>query len=392
MQNILVITGGFPTASQTFVTREVASMLDRGFNVTVLASNSGDSMGMALFEELNCERCRVINLDFFKSHAPRITNVSKILSKFPFSHYGVKWTIQKLGYFSKLIDILEGTRLDLIHAHFLEWGFNVALPLSQLKKTPFTVTIHDSHLEKYNNDILKAVQQQSAAVALVSDSWKELWISKTQSDSKLQVVYNGVDAREFEPSVQSSTLPIKIIVVSRLTDRKRVSDALHALSQLVSKGAKVTLDILGDGPQSNDLRSLCEYLNLTDYVKFHGFCSHKKVRKMMSESHIFWHCSAYESFGIVIVEAMMCSLPVIVANSPGAVDVTSQATYGRLFESGDIDALIKNTLELVADTSRRTTEGKAVLDYSLAKFSWEIHINKMIRLWACCANSNNHFK
>ncbi len=381
MKNILVITGGFPTASQTFVTREVASMLDKGFNVTVLCSNEGDDMGKNLFSELECQRCRVICVDFFSRHLPFTKGIARTFPHFPKQYYGYDWTIRKLGYFNKVIQKLSGKQYDLIHAHFLEWGFNVALPLSKLLRVPFTVTVHDSHLEKYQNSSLHAVQKESVGIALVSDSWKTLWVEKTNNTHKLTTIYNGVEPEEFSIAKQSDERPIKIILVSRLTERKRVTDALEAMAVLIRKGYTVTLDVLGDGPLMGQLTKKRDDLGLQDIVTFHGFCPHKKVREMMARAHLFWHCSAYESFGIVIVEAMMCALPVVVANSPGAFDVTNGGAQGRLFESGDVGQLIKLSIDLIIKDKNRHREGEKLRTYAMKKFSWENHMASMTEFW-----------
>ena len=381
MKNILVITGGFPTASQTFVTREVASMLDKGFNVTVLCSNEGDDMGKNLFSELECQRCKVICVDFFSRHLPFTKGIARTFPHFPKQYYGYDWTIRKLGYFNKVIQKLSGKQYDLIHAHFLEWGFNVALPLSKLLRVPFTVTVHDSHLEKYQNSSLHAVQKESVGIALVSDSWKTLWVEKTNNTHKLTTIYNGVEPEEFSIAKQSDERPIKIILVSRLTERKRVAEALEAMAVLIGKGYTVTLDVLGDGPLMGQLTKKRDDLGLQDIVTFHGFCPHKKVREMMARAHLFWHCSAYESFGIVIVEAMMCALPVVVANSPGAFDVTAQGAFGKLYEPNDINHLVHLTTPLLTSSSKRITVGTQLRDYSIAKFSWSLHMNTILSFW-----------
>ena len=77
----------------------------------------------------------------------------------------------------------------------------------------------------------------------------------------------------------------------------------------------------------------------------------------------------------------MCALPVVVAKSPGAIDITARGTSGKLYKPNDINHLVQLTTPLLTSASKRIAVGAQLRDYAIAKFSWSLHMNTIVSFW-----------
>jgi glycosyltransferase involved in cell wall biosynthesis len=147
-----------------------------------------------------------------------------------------------------------------------------------------------------------------------------------------------------------------IISVGRLVIEKDHKTLIKAFGQL-RKTRLCKLVILGEGPLRNELVKLVSELDMTRDVQFLGFV--KNPFAYMSRSAAFVLASTHEGFGNVLVEAMVCGVPVIsTADSGGPSEVIENGRWGRLVISGNPNALsqaISDTLdeEVKIDTSAR---------------------------------------
>ena len=141
-------------------------------------------------------------------------------------------------------------------------------------------------------------------------------------ESKLITIPNGVNIDEFDTTPQldqNSECPV-IISVGRLQRMKNYQGAIKACALL--KDLNFEYHILGDGDEKPAMRKLIEEKRLANKVKLLGFQSN--VAKHLSRSNIFLMPSYWEGFGLAVVEAMACGLPVVVSDVPGVREIVGQ--------------------------------------------------------------------
>lgn len=130
----------------------------------------------------------------------------------------------------------------------------------------------------------------------------------------------------------------KLIYVGRLVCYKRIDATLKALKQAFPNGGYV-FDIVGDGPEKENLEMLARELGISDNVVFHGRVPRTQVIEMMSGADCFVMISENEVFGLVYLEAMACGC-VTVASVDGGVDgIIVNEENGFLCEQGNADML-----------------------------------------------------
>ncbi|HEX8997007.1 MAG TPA: glycosyltransferase family 4 protein, partial [Ktedonobacterales bacterium] len=94
-------------------------------------------------------------------------------------------------------------------------------------------------------------------------------------------------------------------------------------------------------------------------VRFHGAVSDERLRGFYAAADIFVAPSRFESFGLILVEGMMFSKPVVGCNAGGMVEVVEDGVSGLLAEPGDVASLDACLERLITDADLRARMGAA---------------------------------
>lgn len=152
----------------------------------------------------------------------------------------------------------------------------------------------------------------------------------------------------------------KIITVGRLSHQKNYSSLIRAFRRVADRHPDWTLEIYGEGEEKEQLRSLVNGLGLDDTVCLKGYTSN--VQEKMAEASVFVLSSLFEGFGLVIVEAMSCGLPVVSYACPcGPKDIITDGVDGFLVPVNDEKRLADRLCRLIKDEELRMKMGKAAL-------------------------------
>lgn len=129
--------------------------------------------------------------------------------------------------------------------------------------------------------------------------------------SKISVIPNALKIKEIE-KIKVSNEKSDIIFAGRLISHKNVDILIKAMDYIPDR----QLFILGDGVEMTSLKKLVSKLGLKN-ITFKGFMeNHDDVLSLMKSSKVFVIPSSREGFGISIIEANACNLPVITVNEP----------------------------------------------------------------------------
>jgi len=166
-----------------------------------------------------------------------------------------------------------------------------------------------------------------------------------------EVITGGVDTMRFVPNRGSSirkelgflSSDFLALVAGRHVKKKSYDLAIKAIS--LCNDTHIKLVIVGDGAETNFLKSLTRDLNLNDRVRFIGRVSHSKMPELISSADVLLAPSTdaydplrfevdYESMGRVLLEASSCQLPVIASRTAGIPEVVFHDVNGLLVEPG----------------------------------------------------------
>lgn len=163
---------------------------------------------------------------------------------------------------------------------------------------------------------------------------------------------NGVDMRQ-AGAVLPADRPVDVIFTGRLIAEKNVDLLLRALGRLTGEHPPVRGLVVGDGPERHRLERLRSELGLTDSVTFTGYLPGSgDVLAAMKAARVLVLPSTREGFGMVVLEANACGLPVITVRSPGnaASELIREGHNGWVVPA-DVDALaaaVRRALSLPA--------------------------------------------
>ncbi|WP_307539406.1 glycosyltransferase family 4 protein [Streptomyces sp. V3I8] len=151
-----------------------------------------------------------------------------------------------------------------------------------------------------------------------------------------------------------------VAAAGRLVPAKRFDLLIEAFSAVASKEPDWRLRIYGGGPQRDHLQDLVDGLGLSAHIRLMGPTT--PIEAEFAKSAMVVSASDAESFGMTLVEAMRCGVPVISTDCPlGPAEIITEGVDGRLVPVGDSRALAGAMLDLIEDAPLRRAMGEAAL-------------------------------
>ncbi|WP_431042764.1 glycosyltransferase family 4 protein [Streptomyces sp. P1-3] len=173
--------------------------------------------------------------------------------------------------------------------------------------------------------------------------------------TRLVGIPNAVPATPVEPSDGSARL---VVAAGRLIPVKRYDLLVDAWTTVAARHPQWRLRIYGRGPQQAALRSQIDTLGLAGHITLMG--AHSPIETEWAKGSIAAVTSREESFGMTIVEAMHCGVPVLATDCPhGPGEIITDGEDGLLVANGDRDAIAAGLLRLIEDDELRRTMGEA---------------------------------
>ena len=183
----------------------------------------------------------------------------------------------------------------------------------------------------------------------------------THEDAALWPELNNVivipNPTSFFSDTVSDCMRKQVIAAGRYVSQKGFDRLISAWQKVASRHPDWVLKIYGDGGERESLQQQIAELGLSENCILEHSVS--DIAAKFQESSIFVLSSRYEGFGLVIVEAMSCGLPVVsFACHCGPQDIISEGIDGLLLPEGDIDGLAKKICLLIEEEELRKKMGK----------------------------------
>jgi len=202
------------------------------------------------------------------------------------------------------------------------------------------------------------------------------------------VVFNGIDTSLFRPTtpdpdiVRTDGTPL-LLWVGRLQPWKGVDVALRALREI----PQAYLMIVGDGETRADLERLAQELGLAERVRFLGALPRERLPSIYAAADLLLATSfASETFGIGLVEAQACGLPVVASRFGGFPEVIDEGRTGLLVPPRDPAALAAAVRSLLNDPVRRQALADAAPGWA-AQFAWSAVADRVEAAYRAACNS-----
>jgi phosphatidylinositol alpha-mannosyltransferase len=199
--------------------------------------------------------------------------------------------------------------------------------------------------------------------------------------NKIMVIPNGIDLKRFALTSDRIVLEGKpsVLYLGHMSKRKGVDVLIRAVSKLKAGLPNIKLHLVGGG-NYRPFAVLAKEEGIEKHVIFHGWAEPSLLPAYYKSADICVFPSRHEGFGIVILEAMASGIPVIASNIPSFQEIISDGIDGRLFKSGDAEALSKEITILYQDPCLRKDLAHNALEKA-RKYSWEKIADKYISLY-----------
>ncbi len=288
--------------------------------------------------------------------------------------------------------IKEGLAIDFDVVEGGSWiTYFAAYMLGKLKRKPVVFCYHDVAIGKWSMLFGKLgfigelgerfiLALRPDAFVAVSESTKEALIQNGVVASRVRVVHNGVSYQDLA-KVKVAGKKYDICCVARLVPYKNVADLLAAIAKLIKRHPKLSVAIVGQGPQENELKKLATKLGISKLVDFKGHLpSHLDVLRLIKSSKIFCLPSSFEGFGISVIEAQALGVPVVVSDIPALKEVSQNGKAGVVFKLGDTKELALKLENLLHDQKLSQSlqiEGRK----SAQRYSWPVLARRLSILY-----------
>jgi glycosyltransferase involved in cell wall biosynthesis len=184
--------------------------------------------------------------------------------------------------------------------------------------------------------LVRLLDKQCDAINLIAPRMKDDLIGFGFSGQNFSQFPNGIPIAQPRPQQLESRH--RLITVCRLAPQKRLDLLLRALATVIQRHPNTRLCIVGDGPQSQELRSLAKELLLDQHVEFTGMLGPADVRSRLQSCDLFVLPSRYEGFSNAALEAMEAGLPVILSRC-GGLDSYITPDMGWIVERDNTESL-----------------------------------------------------
>lgn len=279
----------------------------------------------------------------------------------------------KLSYFLRLKALKKAYKSfqpNIVHAHYAtSYGFFGA----QLKAENYIVSVWGSDVFDFprKSSMHKALIKYVFRKAKTILSTSSIMAEEIQLYTKKKVLITpfGIDVNKFKPRVKKTENFI-VGTVKSLEKIYGIDYLLEAFSIFHKNFPNSECHIYGRGSQLQELKSLANKLGVEESVKFKGYIDNDSVPEVLNGFDVFCALSREESFGVAVLEASSCGVPVVVNNIGGFKEVVKDRITGFIVNASNSSQVADQLSFLANNKEERQKLGEKGREYVEANYSW----------------------
>lgn len=299
-----------------------------------------------------------------------------------------------IKYVNKLKSVIDNFKPDILHAHYAT-SYGLIGALSGFH--PYVISAWGTDVMRFpqknaiNRSVLKFNLRKADLICATSYTIKEYLAPVTTKN--VEVIPFGVDITVFDTKKTKSIFGKEDFVIGCikcLEEIYNIDVLINAFYLLKKKypANKLKLMIVGVGSKDADLKKLVNELALSGDVVFTGRIPFAEVSEYFNMIDVFVNVSNYESFGVSVIEAMACRIPVVASNTGGLKEIIESDEYGTLVEVGNIQQTASAIEKYYLNENLRKETGERAREKVIKKYSWELNVTQMIQAYSNLLKSN----
>jgi len=302
----------------------------------------------------------------------------------------------KLGYYlnvSEVKKLLSKIQPDLLNVHYAS-GYGTLSRLANFAPSLLSVWGSDVYLYPYqskrNEKTLRKNLIAANQIASTSRAMKKQTELFIKTSTPIEVTPFGIDLELFSPSPEKQDDNIVIGTVKRLEVVYGIDVLILATAKLIGRlrddernelVEKIQLKIVGNGSELVNLERLAKELNIINITEFVGAIPNDEVPKYLNEFDIYCAFSHSESFGVAVLEASACEVPVVVSHVGGLPEVVQNGETGFVVNHKNIDEVVEQLLKLVINQELRQKMGRNGRLFVKKHFEWHENVLRMEKVY-----------
>lgn len=293
--------------------------------------------------------------------------------------------IKYLGAIPKIKKIIKEFKPDVLHAHYAT-SYGLMGALSGFH--PFILSVWGSDVYDFPNRSIfhKMLVKYNLRKADIILSTSHIMADQTRkfTDKNVLVTPFGIDLNKFyknRKENRSKKCEIVIGTVKTLHKKYGIAYLIKAFKIVIDRNPDIyfKLLIVGDGPDENDLKKLTRDLKIDNLTTFTGKIKQDEVPEYFNKLDIYVAVSILdsESFGVAVIEAGACELPVVVSSVGGLKEVVLDGKTGYIVPPKDPEKTANAIEILVNNKEIREEFGRNARKRISDLYNWEKNVELM---------------
>ena len=221
-----------------------------------------------------------------------------------------------------------------------------------------------------HESLIPTVYRKSRFLA-ISESTRDDLARRGIARDRIDVVRCGLNQEDYAVTVPpEARVEPEIVFLGRLRRYKGAQHAIRALPGILAAVPGARLSIVGDGPYRPELERLAKQLGVADRISFKGAVRQAEKVAALNRAQVAVNPSPKEGWGLTVIEANACGVPVVASRSPGLIESVRDGETGILVTHGDAAALAQGVVRLLTDRDLRLRQAAAAIAWAHA-FDWE---------------------
>jgi glycosyltransferase involved in cell wall biosynthesis len=278
--------------------------------------------------------------------------------------------------------LLPQIGVDLYHANYWTRYWDAFPKVVMIHDVAFSAFPHGfkAHETLLFSALAKRSAQNAKHILTVSEfSKSEIHKHLNVPLEKITVTYNGLDDC-FKPAKQKSSTAPYILYVGNLHPRKNLVRLIEAFVQLKrERQTDLVLKIVGQKAWlTAEIFESVRTSGLESSVEFTGYISQEQLVQTYQTATVMVYPSLYEGFGLPVIEAMGCGVPVVTSNSTSLAEVAGDAA--ELVDGHSADAICQGIWRVVSSQERQNDLRQRGL-IRTRKFNWQTTAQKTLEVY-----------
>jgi colanic acid/amylovoran biosynthesis glycosyltransferase len=399
---VLIIGNSFPNTKQVFIHNKIIGLAAAGVEIFNLSSKIGSKAHLRAINRQLKGRIEIFSYD---SNSEFIVSV---MTGMFFFFTDLKKLLQhclserplKVGLmlFKRNLSLVAHARkVDVVH---FEWNNQASGFVDAIRfiRKPFIVSIRgrgitsqpqsDSELRSR----LAVVFREATIIHSISSDLVTYLELYPFNKSSIRIIHPAIDLAKVREKERQRWPEIRIITVAHYRWKKNLANAILVISKLIKDGFNLTYELIGEGPDREQLQFVISDLKMTDRILLHGYKSHEWVLERLAQTDIFLMPSIQEGFCNAVIEAQATGLPCVVTNAEGLAENVEHGVTGFVVDKFDTDSMLCALKDFILHEDIRVKFGTAGRERAFSKFDIRIQVTQFMEIYKEAVNLHVQIK